>query len=352
MSEVEARRRLCRGRAFSCLALTWLARMWLRWVWFAGGGRARTAGRPTECREATRRFVETTHAVARTGSGGGFSRRSPALALTVVLGLFASADEEDCLKLPKAEQPFCLMMLSCAAIDDAERRKECYDGVIARYQGEGTHADLQSVVEEPADPAARAEPAEPAELVEPPALAEPAERVQPPALAESPELAVPAAPVSREAERPWWRKVVRVPRLGRARTESPPAAPEPDPAVSVPTPPEVTERSIESTVLEIPKRFSAEVTDVRKLLYDRQLIVLDGKLVFETDRASYSRLKSGDSVKVVRTSAFLGERYSIAGSSGGSVRASRLRCESTELGAENRRKCDALLDQSSRASGR
>jgi len=226
-------------------------------------------------------------------------------------------------------------MLSCSAIDDTKRRKECYDGVIARYQGESTDADLRSVVEESAELAEPEKPAEPAHLADPPALAEPAEPAQP---------AAPAEPVSSEAERPWWRKVLRVPRFGRGRSEPTPAAPEPGPAVSAPTPPEVTERSVESTVLDIPKRFTAKVTYVRKLMYDRQLVVLDGNLLFETERASHSRLERGDSVNVVRTSAFLGERYNIAGSSGGSVRASRLRCESAELGAENRRKCDSLLD--------
>ena len=242
------------------------------------------------------------------------------------------------------------MMLSCSAIDDAERRKECYDGVIARYQGASTDADLQSVVEEstePTDPAELADPtelSEPAELADPPGLFEPGERTRTTAPAEPPELGQPAGPVepvSREAERPWWRTVLRVPRLGRARTETPPAGTKPEPAVPAP---KVTARSVESTVLEIPKRFTAEVTHVRKLMYDRQLVVLDGTLLFETERASHSRLERGDSVKVVRTSAFLGERYNIAGSSGGSVRASRLRCESAELGPANRRKCAILLD--------
>ena len=240
------------------------------------------------------------------------------------------------------------MMLSCSAVDDPERRRECYDGVIARYQDESTDADLKSVVEEstePADPAEPAEPAEPTEAAEPvEPVAEPAEPAEPVALAkpaepaEPPALAEPAEPVSGEADRPWWRKVLRVPRLGRGRSEPPPTAPEPE----TPKLPEFTERSVEGTVVDIPKRFTAEVTDVRKLVHDRQLIILDGKLLFETERASISRLEVGDSADIVRTSAVFGERYSIAGPSGGAVKASRVRCERTDLSAENRRKCKLL----------
>ncbi|MDE0660410.1 MAG: hypothetical protein OXI79_12255 [Gammaproteobacteria bacterium] len=249
------------------------------------------------------------------------------------------ADEQDCLKLPKDEQPFCLMMLSCSAIDDAERRKECFDGVIARYQGERTDSDVAQPPESQVQPTATAEPAQ---AVEPAPAVEPAQSVEPRETAEPVERDEPteAQSAADAVERPWWRRVVRVPRLIRGRSDPPATPPQPETTAPAPT---VGERSVERTVLDIPKRFTAEVTYVRKLVHDRQLVVLDDKLLFETERAAYSRLEAGDSVRVVRTSALFGERYSVAGTTGGAVKASRVQCERTDLGAENRRKC-ALLD--------
>ena len=185
------------------------------------------------------------------------------LALAVAVATPAGADEQDCLKLPKAEQPFCLMMLSCSAIDDAERRKECFDGVIARYQGERTDGDAAAPPESQVQPSA---PAEPAQAVEPPELAEPAQLAEPVAVADATEAEAPAEPepvarpepteqaqpVAEAAERPWWRRVVRVPRLIRGRRDAADEPPKPEPTAPAPT---VGERSVERTVLDIPKRF-------------------------------------------------------------------------------------------------
>ena len=281
----------------------------------------------------------------------------------MVLPAGPMAEERDCLDLPKAEQPFCWMMLGCAAIEDAERRQECFDSVIARYDRESS--DPESVAE---TPPSEQESAQPEPLVQPANVEQPAPVVRPPpeeqrtpdVLTES---ATPAstAEVSRAApaptqaetqaetgtrdgERPWWRRVLRRP---WPRRDEPVTRPEPEPTVAISN---VGVEMVQREVLNIPKRFTAEVTDVHALVHDRQLLVLDAKLLFETERASHSRIESGDVIKVTRTSELFGERYSVVGESGGAVRASRLRCESDDRGPETARKC-ALLARVKRTDG-
>ena len=275
-------------------------------------------------------------------------------AMASALAAGTAAEERDCLELPKDEQPFCWMMQSCASIDDAERRQECFDSVIARYQGESTPGDSESAVEtaqrEPAEPVQEPRPAaQPTPIVQ----AESAEQADPtederPAAPVAPALPAPQGEAAREGERPWWRRVLRKPWPTRdRRAAEPERVPESEPSVAVS---DVGETTVERKVLDIPKRFTARVTDVRALLHDRQLLVLDAKLLFETERASHSRIKPGDSVKVTRTSELFGERYSIVGGSGGAVRASRLRCESDDRGPETERKCRVLARAARTAS--
>ena len=281
--------------------------------------------------------------------------------MAMVLAAGPVAEERDCLDLPKAEQPFCWMMLSCAVIEDAERRQECFDSVIARYERERAPSDPESVAE---TPPAEQESEQPEPLVQPAPVEEPAPVVRPPpeeqrtpdVLTESATPAsraevsrAAAAPtqaesVTRDGERPWWQRVLRRP---WPRRDEPVTRPEPEPAVAISN---VGVEMVQREVLNIPKRFTAEVTDVHALLHDRQLLVLDAKLLFETERASHSRIKSGEVIKVTRTSELFGERYSVVGESGGAVRASRLRCESDDRGPETVRKC-ALLARATRSDG-
>lgn len=111
-----------------------------------------------------------------------------------------------------------------------------------------------------------------------------------------------------------------------------------------PTANTVTRETVPRTVLDIPDRFVAEVRSVHALVRNRQLLVLEGDLLFETDRAAQSRIDVGDEVQVVRASSLFGRRYRISGPSGGSTSATRMRCELLELGTDTRRKC-ALIER-------
>ena len=105
----------------------------------------------------------------------------------------------------------------------------------------------------------------------------------------------------------------------------------------------VTEQTVTQSVLSVPNRFSAKVTAVYALVRDRQLVALDSKLVFEGGQASIARIKVGDEVDVVRTSAFFGRRFRMTGPSHRPFTGNRIRCERLDLSDSNRRKCDAVL---------
>ena len=222
----------------------------------------------------------------------------------VLASLLVAADEgaakpESCDGLPEAQRPLCLMVQACATLADVAQREECYNAAAERFaQAEPRHAE---------QPSAR-----------PPAAVEAAE-----------------APREREAAA---------------------VSPEPQPARTVAEPSGTDEsmgtltrvrrlfaRPSEAQGPEIPRRFTAEVTAHRELVRDRQLLVLDDKLLFEGDNASSSAIRLGDEVKVVKASSFRGRKYQITGPTRRSFEALRIRCERTDLGTDSRRKCDGMM---------
>lgn len=119
------------------------------------------------------------------------------------------------------------------------------------------------------------------------------------------------------------------------------------PTTTAPTPPApnraaepaISQRTVERKVLDIPKRFVAEITALRRLVRDKQLIALDDQLLFEGDVAAESALKLGDQVDVQRISKGFGERYRVLGPSQRAVTARRIYCERVELSKQSRRRC-------------
>jgi len=209
------------------------------------------------------------------------------------------------------------MVLSCSTLDDTESRQECFQ---AAY--EGFRATTQ--------------PAVAAETVREDAAAETVRKDAAPANDPVPAKVTDSAPVADS---------VPVPRSDpdpvSIETQSPVA--QENPKLSISLVETVEERTV--TVLEIPRQFSGEVTLHRKLVRDRQILVIDDKLLFEGDGASAGRLEVGDQVNVrgIRRFGMFNDRYEIVGPSRGPFIAVRLRCESTDLGRDSRRKCDTLL---------
>ena len=202
------------------------------------------------------------------------------------------------------------MVLACSGIDDDERRAECFRAARDRFAPSTEKERLRPVKAVPESI--------PSELAKPrPTADHPTSQPEP-------------IVASNESD-----GGVEVPSV--LSGESP--APIDQPTLEN----SVTERSVTQSVISVPNRFSATVTAVHALVRDRQLVALDGKLVFEGGQASIARIKVGDPVEVVRASAFLGRRFRMTGPSHRTFTGSRIRCERLDLSDANRRKCNAVL---------
>lgn len=230
-----------------------------------------------------------------------FFRSGVAFASLAAAANEGAVTSESCDSLPQSQRALCLMVQACATLADVAQRQECYNAAAARY----AEADPRDA-EQSSAPADR--PA-PAKVVETPQEREAATvRPEPPLTAEG---------TRRQATGERTGTLTRVRRLFADQS----AARGP----------------------EIPRRFTAEVTAHRELVRDRQLLVLDDKLLFEGDNASSSAIRLGDEVKVVKASSFRGRKYQITGPTRRSFEALRIRCERTDLGTDNRRKCDGMM---------
>lgn len=107
-------------------------------------------------------------------------------------------------------------------------------------------------------------------------------------------------------------------------------------------PERVSETTVERKVLSIPKQFVGDVTAHRRLVRNKQLIAVDGQLLFEGDVAMESNLSPGDSVEVRKMSSTFGERYRILGPSKRAVRARRILCERVDVSRKTRQRCAML----------
>ena len=275
-------------------------------------------------------------ALVRTPARGGRWPNSTRLSLfalpLLALAGSVSAEPSHCDEVPPSERGLCRMVLSCSVIENAERREQCFRAA-ADAAEDNDDAQAASAAERAATVAAQADEATPAHEAHEAPTQEPlageglATGLNEPSAGEREEL----APRSKEPS-----AGVREGLATRSERE----AEQPSP----PTANTVTRETVPRTVLDIPDRFVAEVRSVHALVRNRQLLVLEGDLLFETDRAAQSRIDVGDEVQVVRASSLFGRRYRISGPSGASTSATRMRCELLELGTDTRRKC-ALIER-------
>ena len=189
------------------------------------------------------------------------------------------------------------MVVACGALADEARREECYRIAADALQ----HGDSSPA-------SAAATPAAPAEG---PAVQAKAPSPEPVVTRSEPRAAAPAQPSQTAASQP-------------AR---------------------VTAKTVLKEVLDIPKRFTAQVTAQRRLVRNRQLLVLDDKLLFETDNADTASIDVGETVDVVKVSSLRGRSYQIAGPSKRATTGLRIRCERSDLSVGNRRKCGVLASR-------
>lgn len=96
-----------------------------------------------------------------------------------------------------------------------------------------------------------------------------------------------------------------------------------------------------------PDHFRAEVTGIHQSILDRQIIALDNRYVFEGEHARRARLKQGHEVEVRRMKSRFGSGRSwrITGPSRSPVEVLRIRCERDDIGSDDRRRCERMLDR-------
>ena len=94
-----------------------------------------------------------------------------------------------------------------------------------------------------------------------------------------------------------------------------------------------------------PNSFSAEVTGIYQSILDRQVIALDDSYLFVGEHARRARLKVGQVVEVRRMKSRFrtGRTWRISGPSRSPVEVLRVRCESDDIGNDDRRRCERML---------
>ncbi len=92
--------------------------------------------------------------------------------------------------------------------------------------------------------------------------------------------------------------------------------------------------------------FSAEVTRIHQSILERQVIALDQRYLFVSDRATQARLKAGQTVEVERRQSRFrkGRAWRITGPSRYPINAVRIRCETDDIRVDDRRRCAEMLD--------
>lgn len=288
----------------------------------------------------------------------------PALVAAVAAAGLAQGQTQDCDELPEADRQLCRMMRACAAIDDAERRRECFRAV-AEAARDTSSAE---VVAEPSEPRHSSEPESSATAAtpgEPKAASEtsgqavstvPLERPIPESTVSTSAVTVPPVEERTDRKRTWGSRIRSLPVVGRlvpgARkdrqpTDAPvssgdgatPALGDGNESVGATPEATVVGSSTSYEVLDIPKRFTGTVSAIHDPGGNRRLVALDRRLLFVSDRGGEGRLKVGDEVRVQKTSGLFGRKYRLTGPSRRPFTALRIRCEHPDVNEDNRQRC-------------
>lgn len=214
----------------------------------------------------------------------------------------AYADEQSCGELLGDERTLCDLMARCNAIDDNSRRWSCLRAA-SRLRDSLTDTESIPSSSNSVDP----------DLETSLIFSESASKSKKQSVPQK-----PATPVSKEE-------------VSEAATTNEEELPS------------VEKRQILVDVFDIPPTFVGKVSAVRRLVRDRQLIAVNGNLLFEGDVANSSAVLEGDVITVARLSSlFKSDRFRLIPRSKRAIMARRLRCESPELLAETRGKCGLL----------
>ena len=290
----------------------------------------------------------------------------PAWVAAVAVTALAQAQPQDCDELPEADRQLCRMMRACAAIDDAQRRQECFRAVAEATPATSsdevvaeTTEPRQSLEPEPSTPAATSrEPKAASETSAQAVSTIPVEPSVPKSTVTTSAATVTPVEDRTDRKRTWGSRIRSLPVVGRlvpgARKDRQPAdAPVSSGDAGTPALDGVGDESVGATstqsavvgsstsyeVLEIPKRFTATVSAIHDPGGNRRLVALDQRLLFVSDRGGEGRLRVGDDVRVQKTSGLFGRKYRLTGPSRRPFTALRIRCEHPDLNEANRQRC-------------
>lgn len=206
-----------------------------------------------------------------------------------------------CEDVPEARRAQCEKVMDCMTIEDADVRRACINAAQREEAQESAPQTVQPErVQQPVREVSEAPPAVEERVVRP----EPAaESKRPPTLEEQ-------TVVTR-------------------RPATPAGEPEVEP------------------LREPPDRFTGEVTRIHQSVLDRQVIAVDNRYVFVSDQAAQARLKVGQSVEAVKARSRIrsSRTWRLTGPSRRPVDAFRARCERDDIGSDDRRRCERMLDR-------
>ena len=222
-----------------------------------------------------------------------------------------------CEDVPEARRAQCEKVMDCMTIEDADVRRACINA-----------AQREAATESP-----RSRPT-----------------VQPERVQQGVEQVPPEEPSAGERE-------------GRApRMEEPSAGEREGQAAEPKEPPTLEEQTVvtrrparqpdavqpqDEPLRAPPDRFMGEVTRIHQSVLDRQVIALDNSYVFVSDQAAQARLKVGQTVEAVKARSRIGSgrAWRLTGPSRRPIDAFRARCERDDIGSDDRRRCERMLDR-------
>ena len=249
----------------------------------------------------------------RTLSREGQTPRAPRLrALAVLVTAFAGMTawaQTGCEDVPEARRAQCEKVMDCMAIEDSDVRRACINAAQREATQESPPSQqtvqperVQQGVERVSSEEHEAPPVVQERAVRP---TQPAESTAPPTLEEQTVgTRRPASQPTRDAAQP---EPLRAP----------------------------------------PDSFTGEVTRIHQSVLDRQVIALDNRYVFFGDQAAQARLKVGQSVEAVKARSRIraGRTWRLTGPSRRPIDAFRARCERDDIGTDDRRRCDRMLER-------
>ncbi len=228
-----------------------------------------------------------------------------AVALTTLAALPLWA-ESTCEAVPESRRAECEKVLDCMTIEDGNVRRACIEAA--------QRTEQPAPIPEPAE--------EPQQHLDQPPEPKPPQELEPEQLLK---------PDPREEAREPPTLEERTVSLGGRQSA-----------------PAHGERQRPSPELSPPReKFTANISRIHQSILDRQVIALDNSYVFVSDQASPARLQVGDTVDVERRkSRFRASRtWRIVGANRHTIEAFRIRCENDDISADDRRRCEQMLDR-------